>query len=640
VTCFAFVDSREAARAARARLPDARLVTDNPILAAVPDEAPIENLDGVVGQETANTLGERGVAVALAIDRTVAEEAAVYPELLPGGAKLAGHSARLFCSLFYRAFVLKGLKERAPLARIAAFVCPSPAAEPAAPVLVARFASLLPPLAQAGFFGTIPFSIEAIPTALPASINDTSIRDLGRRLAMLPSPLVIYEILRRLGIGDGRNAARRIVVVGENEALRETLPWLRRSGFGLSRAARVAPIVRDAAAAVPVPERQDRLAARVSELVVEQDLPFDATEMAAIARVAAVHLDAGLSWLAANARSIGAGLDRLFADGSEPVLLANGFVGPLGAVTYAECRRRGVRAVAFEHGVTKGISSLAESRAEASEGNHTDVLLACAPNAARSFGARIVRGELRFEAIGLPDQTRRLLRPALQRLLARRRLRLSMRERVAMHVSTWPYHANHRSGPGVASETATFERDRLLLQDVYARLDYTTVFKQYPTQRFPFEPTYNALFGNPGRVVYAKDEDFRYIRAAADVLVTGNPTSTLGWCVGTGVPMIWLESRVVTPLIDDEMRARFGAAFPTVDMDATGWIDVLLARLAAPQRELEDEWNAKAAARMSLFSDAVAGPPGPTGRRAAAIIEEIVGKNCAVGVSAKGASAT
>lgn len=638
MTDCAFVDSPAAARAARAHFPGARLATDNPILAAVPDEAPIENLDSVVDQETANTLGERGVAVALEIDRTVAEEAAVYPELLQDGAKLAGHAARLFCSLFYRAFVLKALKARAPQAGIAAFVCPSPAAEAAAPVLMSRFASVLPPLAQTGFFGTIPVLVKSVPTDLPANINDTSIRDLGRRLAMLPSPLVAYELLRRLGIGDGPNAACRIVVVGENEALRETLPWLRRSGFGLLRAARVAPIVRDAAASMPT--RRDRFAARVGQLLAAQDLPFDTAESTAIARVAAFHLDAGLSWLAANARSISAGLDRLFAEGSEPVLLANGFVGPLGAATYAACRRRGIRAVAFEHGVTKGISSLAESRAEASEGNHTDVLLACAPNVARSFGTRISRGDLRFEAIGLPDQTRRLLRPNLQRLFARRRLGLSLRERVAMHVSTWPYHANHRSGPGVASETATFERDSVLLREVYARLDYTTVFKQYPTQRFPFEPAYDALFGKLGRVIHAKDEDFRYIRAAADVLVTGNPTSTLGWCVGAGVPMIWLESRVVTPLIDDAMRARFGAAFPTVDMDAPDWAANLLARLAAPQREIEREWRAKEAARVSLLSDAVAGPPGPTGRRAAAIVGEIVREKRANEAWRRGASAT
>ena len=142
------------------------------------------------------------------------------------------------------------------------------------------------------------------------------------------------------------------------------------------------------------------------------------------------------------------------------------------------------------------------------------------------------------------------------------------------------------------------------------------MFKQYPTQRFPHEPGYDQLFHLADNISIAKDEDFRYLRAAADVLVTLSPTSTLGWCVGAGAPIVWLESAEVNPLADDDLAAAFRDAFPTVDIDRADWPDRLRDILSRSLDDIGAQWRAGSEARARLCRDAITGPAGTTGRRA------------------------
>ncbi len=186
-----------------------------------------------------------------------------------------------------------------------------------------------------------------------------------------------------------------------------------------------------------------------------------------------------------------------------------------------------------------------------------------------------------------------------------------------MHVSTLTYSGNLRAGLGVASESTIFDLDRTLIEDVYPALPHCVVFKQYPTQRFPHEPGYDHLFHLADNISIAKDEDFRYLRAAADVLVTLSPTSTLGWCVGTGAPIVWLASEQINPLAGDDLAAAFREAFLTVDIDRADWPDRLRDILSRSLADIGAQWRAGSEARARLYRDAITGPPGTTGRRAA-----------------------
>jgi len=253
-------------------------------------------------------------------------------------------------------------------------------------------------------------------------------------------------------------------------------------------------------------------------------------------------------------------------------------------------------------------------------------LLVCAEDAARAF-RKVSRPDApAVHAIGLADQTRRLLRPRWQRRLARRRLGLGAGAAVVMHVSTLPYSANMRPGFGAPSETTIFALDTALLTRVYARIGHRVVFKQYPTQRFPHEPPYDAILDLAPNIAVTKDEDFRYLRAAADIIVTLTPTSTLGWCVGARVPLVWLDSRQVNPLASEALRRRFRDSFLFVDLDSPDWPERLTALLDRPLAAIRADWQVRAGPRRALLDDAISGPPQATGRQAARIIDRFLSR--------------
>lgn len=336
------------------------------------------------------------------------------------------------------------------------------------------------------------------------------------------------------------------------------------------------------------------------------------------------YLAAGLATTAASRNSVQKWLVGQFSGcrRQRRILVTAGLFGPQGALLHSMAKQHGITVVTFEHGVTKGLAALSAARPEASEVKLTDWFLGCAPNAMREYGQDLDSGRFRFRAIGLPDHMKRLLRRPIQRVLARRALGLRRGKPVLMHIATWPYHGNHRSGPGVPPETSVLDIDRTLLQMVYPDLPYRVFFKPYPTQRFIHEPHYRSLFKIADDVGFIDEQDFRYVRAAADVIVTTNPTSTLGWCVGTGVPLVWLDSRWLTPLASDDLRRKFREAFIVVNIDVPTWPQELRAMLRRDLNSVAAEWRAKGSARKALLELAITGPQGSCGRRGAAAVNE------------------
>ena len=351
---------------------------------------------------------------------------------------------------------------------------------------------------------------------------------------------------------------------------------------------------------------------------------FNERRVAALTQVLMAHISAGLDHLRHTRAIFESRLDALSSPRAARVLLTNGLFGAYGHQFYRLCRERGIKVVDFEHGVTKGLAALTSARPAFSEAHSTDHFLVSSRNAVRDFADRENESTGFSVVVGLPDHTRRLFRPKLQRFLARRNLGLNRRQPVIMHVSTLPYPGNYRAGGGVPSESTVWKIDCTLIREVYAELPHQIVFKEYPTQRFPHNPSYATLFGRESRIKFLKDEDFRYMRAVADAIVTSNPTSTLGWCVGTDVPLVWIDSRVINPLVDDEMRGRFEASFIVVDGDATDWAERLREILSTDIRSIVHLWQSKSEARSELLSNFIAGPPGSSGRRSAAAVRRIV----------------
>jgi len=623
---LALIDSLPALAHVRAAHPGAVAVTDNPLLAADPRSAgAVDNADALIDQPACFALGRLAIEVANALDAHLrARGIEARFGLVPGHVRLAGLTSRLVAGVLYRASLLARLVADRRPGRLVLALHDAPAWDPAQPLVPPRFGAPYAGLAARGFVDGVEVVTEPVPVPVPARVNDTGILDLGRRIAPVPAAALIHEGLARLGLESSVGGATLAVGAG-NEALDETLLWLWLRGYRLVRLgspARAAAEVRTDPAAPPPTGALD---AEIADWLAANLAATDGLgtgQVRAVAHLISGHVAAGLDHLGRQAEAVRRHLDSPWPGARRPrALLTNGLIGPLGAQIYGLLSERGVPVIDFEHGVTTSLSALSQARIDASEAAACDLLLVCAEDAARAFRKANRADAPVVHTIGLADQTRRLLRPRWQRRLARRRLGLGADAAVVMHVSTLPYSANMRPGYGTPSETTIFALDTALLTQVYARIRHRVVFKQYPTQRFPHEPPYDAILDLAPNIAVTKDEDFRYLRAAADVIVTLTPTSALGWCVGAGVPLVWLDSRLVNPLAGEALRRRFRASFLFVDLDSSDWPQRLAALLDRPLAAIRADWQACAPARRALLADAISGPPQATGRTAARVID-------------------
>jgi hypothetical protein len=619
---FAFVDTLAGVAAAR-QLAPACVATDNPLLANDPRAGGnIQDISSHLQQAEATRLGRQAIEMLLVLDTSLERgEASVRYGGRPGPLHLTMVLRALLSTLIQRGLMAHRALAEHGIGAFLLVVPDQPRWLAGAPWNMARYGCPYRPLAEAGFFNNRP--IEHVPVAFtpPASFNDTTIDDFRLRAALVPTAQLVYELGRRLKLlGSGKGS--RIAVGKLCETLNETLPWLALRGLGVSRFS-----MPDFATVPPPPfgaaVRPDPWLAEYAEPVLLEGLAglgvFPDHAVRAIARVVLQHLAAGLAGLAATVKAINEALEQAFEEAKPPgVLLTSGVYGPAGTQLISLCRERNIALVDFEHGTTTGIAQSVERRLKVSEATTCDVLMASSPRAARSF-MRAPTSRAQIEVIGLADQTRRIRLRSLQRRFARRRLNLRRGEIAVMHVSTLLYGGNMRPGDDCPVEHYVFSTEARLLTEVYGNVSKTVLYKPYPTQRFPHHADYRDLLRLAPNVSVIDWADFRYVRSAADIVVTDANSSTIGWCLGADVPIVHLNSRQVNALADNELRDQFYEAFFTVDMDRSEWPHELTRLLNRGVDDLLGEWSRKRPARERLLADGIFGPAG-TGRRAAQAI--------------------
>lgn len=628
MTAFAFVETLTGIESARGR-GNIRLATDNPLLAHDPRAgAEVADISAYLKQEEATKLGRGAIDILLALDR--------HLESNDAAARFGGRPAPLNVTMSLRALlttlIQRGVMAQRALAEFGSgpmllFAPDQPRWLPHSPWNVPRFGSPHRALAENGFFDNRP--VEFVPVAFspPEAINDTSTDDLLLRALLVPPSQALFELLRRLGLIKARNGTR-IAVGKTSETLSETLPWLAARGLKF-RAFRLPPYPGPQAPAFGTPCRPDPwLEEAVADLLTERiaQLGVFAEHAArAVALVVLQHLSAGLSGLAGFSKSLDAALAQTFAGAGKPsILLTSGVYGPVGRQLHAACREQNVAVVDFEHGTTTGVAHTTERRLQVSEATTCDILMASSDRAAASFRRAPAKG-CDIRVVGLADQTRHVHWRPVQRARARQRLRLNGGGPTVMHVSTLLYGGNMRSGDDNSVESYVFETEKRLLCDVYSAVNKQVLYKPYPTQRFPHDASYAELLDLPPNVRLIERADFRYVRAAADIIVTNANQSTLGWCAGAGVPLVRLGSRFVQDLASDAVNGAVAEAFFTIDMDRADWPWRLTDLLNRDMADLHTEWNAKTGARERFLADYIRGPVGSVGRRAAGIIAGLHG---------------
>ena len=293
--------------------------------------------------------------------------------------------------------------------------------------------------------------------------------------------------------------------------------------------------------------------------------------------------------LISSAPAILTAVGELKAQFHSSVFLCDGLPGNVGLAIYNAMAGQGITVVTAEHGLTAGIQEMRLTNINSTEPRTTDVMLCYNKGGVAVFQSSKNKN-LHSVNCGAPRETKHIAFPRLQRFLVRRSL--GAKGPTVFFVSTNLLANNNGYFPKNSPDLVRYQSEKLILQGVLPFLNKTVVYKSYPSQNYLYKThPFTDLLPAGSRTIISGNEDFRYLRAASDIIVTSAPTSTLGWAIGTRKPLVYLHSRKYNPVQDDYVTSVFRECFFFFDTSDSDWVSRLVEFLNQPMVRIEELWQ-------------------------------------------------
>jgi hypothetical protein len=413
--------------------------------------------------------------------------------------------------------------------------------------------------------------------------------------------VLYYSALRFWRRMPARLARGLVLLSGDNELERETAAALALRGFALRR-------IKAPTAEGGFPIEQDALeaAARGLDALAPQLARWTTPKIGA--QVGALYRSQTAEALSRHRALVEAG-DRSLASVALPsrtvLLVDNASTMPRLPLVEAGRRAR-VRVASFQHGVTREICGTDDEMSVSYENGVADLFFAYNAVAARvsetsayARGTCIVAGAPRI----------------FRRMAARGRPLHPF-----MYVSTNLLRSSFNSFVCWRTDVDRVRDEIHLIDCVLAKLPGRVLFKPYPAIRY-CDP--NPVVAHARTVanltVVERPIDLRYMVGGAHVILTTRATSTLGWCLASERPVVFIDLPGDIPLSEDAKQALAPGIF-LFDAGDPDWAERVVRFLSQDPDRIDAEWARRRSARLAVLRDSVFGPGHRAGARAARAI--------------------
>lgn len=626
---YVVVESAAALRHAEAQLDlPVHWVTMSPYVTEILRERgePVAVLDNLITAQIANSVGYAALEAARRAANVI-DTHTNWPLQVKPGAMLVRSLHRAITAFLYKATLTDRLRQEigadAPLITVGNSV-PSPVT--GFEVQCGRFDTLLATFAE--LVGGSVMRFDAPKPAGSGSNGDFMRPSPWTRFVTVmnaPVASTSYRLLRRLASERPRRAwvgtaGMTAAVFSANELVEETVMALARRGAQLVW---LPSFPRETARTQPIrgaETLEERLRNEILETVHQHGRGGEAADHVG-ALIATRTLEA-LTRVEDLVRQAERWSESIIATAGTARLavLSNAVSAPVDHMAVQRLKARGAPFYVFEHGVGAGLDENHEAVYRAGLAPWVDRAVYYAPHQRAAAENADEKSAPSSIVAGAPGITRRVGFAPLQRWAVRRKLGFARRERVLVW-ATGLYPNNMPFLPHYYRDASYHALRRQIVYDVLGRLKDRVLLKLYPTFRFNDPDPFAGLMRLPANCRSEHLIDLRNLRAAADVIMVDAPGSTLVWCWGAGVPIIYLDTEMrLKPTITRE----FARALFYFDTAQEGWAQSLAELLALPHHELLERWERMAAERQALGARMIVGPPGKPGSIAADYIIENV----------------
>jgi hypothetical protein len=161
-----------------------------------------------------------------------------------------------------------------------------------------------------------------------------------------------------------------------------------------------------------------------------------------------------------------------------------------------------------------------------------------------------------------------------------------------------------------------------VIEKILGKLPHYVCYKTYPDDNRRYadlDPVLKNIKACTNIEIFSKKIDMRYLISRYKIFVTAQATSTLGWPIMSGKPVVFINKRYDSPLTKDAHKALSKGIF-VFDDDAPNFYNNLRDFLSQPIEEIEKLWQNKKIYRDKLIKDYFSEYEGCAGKRAARII--------------------
>jgi hypothetical protein len=237
------------------------------------------------------------------------------------------------------------------------------------------------------------------------------------------------------------------------------------------------------------------------------------------------------------------------------MILTNAFTSPVKRMFGHYCLDKGVCVTSFEHGITYGLSECTRYMAQ-----FAGILIA--QNGVYHWEKSLEdlkqwAGCQRVIIGGIPTVTTKIRWQTLQRQLARRWLGISEKAHVLIYVAGLERN-NMVYGPHTENDYQYSITTEAIVEELaHSYPESVIIMKLYPTHRYAESCEFLRLLNKFTNLRIVKDMDFRFIRAAADVIALSSSQSVLGWALGANCKTLFYELEASPVKLSGKIRHSF-----------------------------------------------------------------------------------
>jgi hypothetical protein len=175
------------------------------------------------------------------------------------------------------------------------------------------------------------------------------------------------------------------------------------------------------------------------------------------------------------------------------------------------------------------------------------------------------------------------------------------------------------------SQKTDYKRARTeqkLIKNVLSKLPHRVRYKTYPVdnrRNADIDPILSDINKAENIELFSKKLDMRYLISEHSIFLTTCATSTLGWPVMSGKPVVFINQKYNNPLTDEAYKSISRGIFVFND-DDEHFYKKLRDFLSQPIEEIERLWKEKKVDRKEMLKEYFSTYNGGAGERAAKTI--------------------